>query len=152
MKPVPAYTLAHSRREARQDARAAIEFKAARERALKRSGDARRVFKGVVASLDLPTFKADAILAAAESMAKADVVAAGMRAPSTASCIAFPAISPPLPQRAVPDRRLIEHRVLTTEVELADHRKKQVPDLVTIAWLEREQTKRLATLSDMGDC
>lgn len=152
MKPVPAYTLAHSRREARQDARAAIEFKAARERALKRSADARNVFKGVVASLDLPRFKADAILAAAESMAKADVVAAGMGAPSAVSNTAFPP-SPLSPtQPATPDRRLIEHRVLTAEVELTDHRKKQVPDLVTIAWLEREQTKRLETLSDMGDC
>jgi len=150
MKPVPAYMLAHSRREARQDARAAIEFKAARERALKRSDDARSVLRGVVNSLDLPIFKADAILAAAESMAKADLVAAGMRSLSAASCVAVHAISPSPPKQSVPDRGLIEHKVMTTAKRLADERKAQVPNLKTIAWLEREQSKLLAILANMG--
>lgn len=149
MKPVPAYMLAHSRREARQDARTAIEFKAAQERALKRSNEARSVFRDAVASLDLPMFQADAVIAAAECMAKADVVAAGMPAPFVESAIAPPTASISSPKLAAPDRQLIEHQVSTTAVRLAELREARAPDLLTIDWLERLQSERRASLGSM---
>ena len=88
-RPVAAYQLANSRREARHESNAETELRAARDKERKLAQEAREVLRDAIAASGVSSFAATAILAAAYSMAKAQMAA--HEAAESASSDAHPA-------------------------------------------------------------
>ena len=77
MRPVRSFDLVANRRHQAASHFAGIELRAARERAIKCAREARDVLRDAVFATGLPAFKAEAVYAAADSLAKAQAAVLG---------------------------------------------------------------------------